>query len=364
MVVGSGPDNFVPSGTRGYDGSSTQPGQVYIVNLLDGTLARTFTTDTSAFMGDPTVVDWDLDYTSDTIYIGSVISANAGKVYRINTNQDLNPANWTLSTLINQGKPLLVGPSVTIDSLSNHWVIFGTGRYWSAADKTNSAQQTIYGIKDACWQRNSGAYPCSTTYTTTDLMNTSNLAVCSSAAGANAGQIYNTTTGTCGTGSLAYTSFSGLLTDMRTIYKGWYLNLATGGNPSERVLSKSIILGGIALTTTFTPNTDPCSFQGNSSLYALYFETGTAYSQSVIGIYGSGAGETIKRSTDLGKGLPTTVGVAIGKSTKGFVQTSTGAIVEVDTAPAFGVRSGPESWKEKVGSGTSEIEEIYKHIVK
>ena len=71
------------------------------------------------------------------------------------------------------------------------------------------------------------------------------------------------------------------------------------------------------------------------------------------------------RSTDLGKGMPTTVGVAVGKKTKGFIQTSTGTIVEIETEPAISVKSGPAGWREKSGGGgTIEIEEVYRHIVK
>ncbi len=364
MVVGSGPDNNVPGGTRGYDGSSTQTGKVFIVNLMDGTLARTFSTDANSFMGDPTVMDGDLDYSSDVIYIGNAISTTLGKVYRINTNSDLNPANWQLSTLINQGRPVLVGPSVASDALNNRWVIFGTGRFWSLTDKSNADQQTLYGIKDACWKSNTTVLPCTTTYTLTDLKNTSTMAVCSSNAGANAGEIFTGGSGTCGSGTVAYTSYGGLLNDMRLNYKGWYLNLkATAGNPSERALSKSVVIGGLALMTAFTPNSDPCAVQGNSELYALYYETGTAYNQPAVGTTGSGTSETVNRTADLGKGLPTTVGMAIGKSSKGYIQTSTGAIVVVDTQPALTVRSGSESWKE-IGGSQPGIEEIYRHIVK
>ena len=152
MVVGSGPDNNVPTGTRGYEGTSTQTGRVFVVNLLNGIKAKEFTTDTNAFMGDPTIVDGDMDFTTDVVYIGSVNSTTSGKVYRINTNSDLNPTNWTISTLIDTGRPLLVGPSVSKDSFNNLWVFFGTGRLFGVADKTNGDQQSLWGIKDGCWK--------------------------------------------------------------------------------------------------------------------------------------------------------------------------------------------------------------------
>jgi len=363
MVVGSGPDNNVPNGTRGYDGSSSQAGQIYIVDLKTGTLTKNFTVDAKTFMGDPTVIDGDLDFVADVIYIGSAINLTgtntSGKVFRINTNGDANAANWAISTLINENRPLLVGPSVAIDRFNNHWVMFGTGRLWSKVDRANTDQQTLYGIKDACWKENSVTKPCSTTYALSDLMNTTNFTVCSGPAG---GKIYDSASQTCGTGTSIYNSYAEMLKDIRTT-KGWYLNLPSTGSPTERALSKSVIIGGITLFTTFTPDSDACAFQGNSALYGLYFETGTAYVKPVLGTEGTGASQTINRKKSLGKGLPTTVGIAIGKATKGFIQTSTGAIVEIDTEPGFGVRSGAEGWKEK-GGGTSGVEELYKHIVK
>ncbi|MBI5327112.1 MAG: hypothetical protein HZB80_02300 [Deltaproteobacteria bacterium] len=377
MVVGSGPDNNAPAGTRGYGGTSTQRPSMYVVNILTGAKTFIFTNlginnggtllDANTFMGDPTIVDGDLDFTTDVIYMGSVISTTGGKVFRINTNQSAAPADWALSTLFDTGKPVLVAPSVSKDRFNNFWVFFGTGRFISTDDKVNSDPQTFYGIKDACWQNNTGATPCpaaANPYLLSSLFNSSAIAVCTSGADVNAGKIYDSSTGACGSGTVAYSSYSSLLTAVRAA-SGWYLNLNNPATPSERVISRGVVIGGILLFTSFTPNNDICTMLGDSKLYALYYETGTAYYKSVIGETGSGAFETVLRSTDLGKGMPTTVSVAVGKKSKGYIQTSTGAIVEVETAPAIGVKSGPAAWREKQsGGGTIELEEIYRHIVK
>ncbi|HHL39368.1 MAG TPA: pilus assembly protein PilY [Deltaproteobacteria bacterium] len=360
MIVGSGPDNEVPSGSRGYDGSSNQQGKIFVVNLLDGSLARTFSTDNNAFMGDATAIDGDVDdnYTTDTIYIGSSYDKTGnpvewtwGKVYRITTGGDSNPANWTLSTLISLGEqPMLVGPSVSTDPLGNKWVFFGTGRYLSTTDKTNSDQQTFYAIKDACWDGS-----CTTTYAKNDLMDSTNIVVKND---------YGSTTQVQNVpGSTGDVSYGTLITTART-YDGWYVDLTdTGSSPSERVLSKAAVLGGIVLFTAFTPNNDVCALQGSSVLYALYYETGTAYIKSVIGTETSGGTEIVSSKTSLGSGVPTTVGLAVGKSTKGFIQTSTGTIIEVE-AETRGERSGTAGWREESGSGESEVEIIYKYILK
>lgn len=361
MTVGSGPDNNVPNGTRGYDGSSNQQGKLFVVDIITGSLLNTFNTDLNAFMGDPTSVDGDLDYNGDVIYTGNVIKTGAttwtgGKTYRLATNGNPDPTgtNWTLSTLFDQARPLLAPPSIAKDSLNNFWVFFGTGRFWDLSDKANSDQQALYGMKDGCWRGS-----CTTTYTTANLLNTSAVQVSSSTGTAN--QVSGSTTA-CG-GS-ATCSYSTLIQTVRQGYQGWYVNLQDPVTPSERVLSPSVILGGVVLSTSFIPNSDICAMLGDSFLYALYYETGTAYNKSVIGTETIGGTDYNKKSTLLGKGMPTTIGVAIGKKTKGFIQTSTGTILEIeDQGPS--PRSEPAGWREKSnGGGTIEIEEIYKHIVK
>ena len=119
-----------------------------------------------------------------------------------------------------------------------------------------------------------------------------------------------------------------------------------------------------------------CSIFGDSRLYALNYETGTAYSKSVVGTtsdtssIGDDTSETagtyISKAVELGKGMPTAVGIAVGeKGMTGFVQKSTGEIIRIEAEPGTTIKSGAASWREKTGGGgTSEIETIYKHIGK
>ena len=388
MVVGSGHQNEANS--RDYNGvNTTQAGKVFIVDIADGTLKKTIQAEASnAIMGDATVVDGDLNYASDVIYIGSSISATSGRLYRINTKNTTpsdSGTNWILSTLFdpNPSKidpdpdnnedmgPLLISPSVSKDSRGNLWVFFGTGRLRSTNDRTdtstldendltNSDKQRFYGIKDACWKGT-----CSDTYNTivgdtNSLTDVTNLQVCTKLSG---GGVYDETTGNCS--STTYSSYQAMISSMRSSSsKGWYLDLSkTDPSPSEKVLSRSVVLGGLVLFTTYKP-TDMCSIFGDSRLYALYYETGTAYINPVLPI-DSSTSVTVSKSMDLGKGMPTAVGVAIGETVTGFVQKSTGEIVRIETEPGLDVRSGAASWKEKTGGGgTIELEEIYKHIVK
>ncbi|MBI3606442.1 MAG: hypothetical protein HY207_00570 [Nitrospirae bacterium] len=361
MVVGSGPDNQAPSSTlRGYDGSSNQTGKVFVVNLLNGALLNSFSTDSNAFMGDPSVADGNFDFNADAVYIGNAIK-NAGtgtwtngKTYRLVTDNKSDPTgtNWTLSTLINQNRPLLVTPATSKDDLNNLWVFFGTGRFLSVSDKSNADLQTIYGIKDPCWTRTTAGTLCASTYTKTDLLDSTNVLV-SRTQGPT--QVSGSTAACGGT---ATCDFNQLVKTARS-KQGWFVDLSSA-TPSERVLSPGAVLGGIAMFTSFIPNSDICALLGDSFVWALYYETGTAFYKPVIGDDGT---HIDKRDT-LGKGLPTTVGLAIGQETTGFVQTSTGTIVQVTTQNPDD-RSRVINWMEGTGGGgTAQVQTIYRHLVK
>ena len=395
MVVGSGPANSTGANNRDYkNNNTTQAGKVFVVDLSDGSLDQTLTMEAAnAIMGDPTVVDVDFNFTSDVIYIGSSISTTSGKIYRINTNGTIPTTTaWTKSTLYDPDPsqtdpdpdqdedmgPLLITPSVAKDTKGNLWVFFGTGRLRSTTDRedtaslnendlTNSDQQRFYGIKDKCWKGTISA-DCNSdgrissndyAYSLSNLYNSSSITV--KTATGSAQVCYNAD---CTSNS----NYSTLISNV-SAQKGWYVNLYNHATDdtvaSEKVLSRSVVLGGLVLFTSYKPASDICSVFGDSNLYSLYYETGTAYTKSTVGTYTSGSTEFVSKSLSLGKGMPTAVGVAVGEKVVGYVQKSTGEIVRVETEPGFAVKSGPASWKEKAGGGgTIELEEIYKHIVK
>ncbi len=369
MVVGSGPDNNPPSGTRGYDGSSTQTGQLFVVDLLTGAVLKSFSTDANAFMGDPSTVDANLDYNVDFMYVGNVNKGSgatwaSGKLYRLMTKSQPDPNDatkpWTLSTVINADRPILSFPAISKDSLNNLWVFTGTGRFISSADKATVDQQTIYGIKDECWTDPTDAL-CTSPITKANLLDVTSVKINEVQNGA---QVETTALAdACNAKSAGATSCSyNDLVQTARAKQGWYLDLNAPGTASERVLAPPVVLGGIALLTSFTPNGDICALLGEASIYALYFETGTAYYESVIGTYTDAGVEKVRRSESLGKGMPTTVGVAIGKETKGFIQTSTGIISEIETETPR-VRSRIINWSEG-GSAMGEVEATYQHVVK
>jgi len=134
-------------------------------------------------------------------------------------------------------------------------------------------------------------------------------------------------------------------------YQGWFRKLyvpSVTGTPSERMLNKAAAFGGIALFPTFIPNSDLCQSGGNSRLYGLYYETGTAFGRTVF----KGADNTqfVQDIIDLGPGLASSPSIHAAKQQgeTGTVisQLSTGQIVEVEVIPALIVKSGIQYWHE------------------
>jgi len=402
MIVGSGPNNTTSNRDYFFENTKTI-GKIFVVDLKHGYLKKTFDLPANHIMGDPTMIDKDLDFSVDVIYIGANIGGTvgstyqmtAGRVYRINTNDGL-PSTWALSTLFdpNQAQfdvepdpdnnkdedmgPLLVGPSAALDSQRNLWVFFGTGRLRNKLDLIRSYQNRFYGIKDRCWKSTS-ASACTTTvsggdysYQIGDLVNTSGVLVTNDTGAA--GQVIDSAADVCNNGAPAADScnFGTLLTTVRAA-DGWFINLENDNSspelPSELVAARSSIIGGIVLFTTYKPTGDVCSIFGGSNLYALFYETGTAFSRPIVGTEVQNIGgedkEVIKKKASLGKGMPTSVGLAVGETIMGFVQQSTGAIKQIEQEPGLNIRSGLTGWREDTsGGGTVEIESIYKHVLK
>ena len=132
--------------------------------------------------------------------------------------------------------------------------------------------------------------------------------------------------------------------DSVTYEVGWYKTLDSG----ERIISKPSVLGGILLAPSFVPNNDICAFGGDSYLHALYFETGTAYSQSVVGTTPDGTKDKVLDKVGLGVGISSSLGIHVGgeHGARGFIQQSTGTINQIDLTPALSIKSGFVNWRE------------------
>jgi len=245
--------------------------------------------------GDPSYVsemvgiDTDLDYKTDVLYYGTVVSKTNdtlhqhlyGKLGRIVTNSKDNASQWdTDSTLIDLSaaelglyQPITSAPNAAFDSNGNLYVYFGTGRYLTADDQANNDQQAFYGIKEP--RDGSGNFTW-TPVTYASLYNSTNVKVQADVGGV------QVTGGSGGTGGSwrNFLSYMGSNSVTGWVYKlRLPAQLAADGitGSAERAINQPVITNSLFYGSSFVPTTDnPCSSQGQSYIYSLYYTTGTA----------------------------------------------------------------------------------------
>ncbi len=368
-VFGSGPTD--------YDATSTKKGHIFVVDLKTGSPYGSGTNDwlfetgeADAFMNSPVSLDDGINFNVDAIYIGETYHSGSwkGKLYKITvpwvdasgaydgsnlSNYVDNPLDatnpWQLAPIFNATRPITAPVSVSRDTHNNIWIFGGTGRYFSTADKTNADTQYMFGIKDPFFNKAhspSGLhadnyylnYGASLELTISDLVNTDSYVV--------------TTTGEVFDASGTSIGFFGDLKNLVYVADGWIRSLNIS---KERVIVKPSVLGGMVFMPSFVPNGDVCGFGGDSYLYGLYYETGTAYFKEVfdngttsVNINGQNKDQVLDRTT-LGYGKASSLGIHIGEEegAKGFIQQSTGTVLNEDLKPPFLVKSGLRSWLEK-----------------
>jgi type IV pilus assembly protein PilY1 len=345
------------TGPTAYDGTSSQVGKTYVVKLAtaEQLINSPITTGGAAtFMGNPTSVDIDIpssqcsggtcSYTPDIFYIGN----SDGQVYRIKDIGLWWAGNASLVLDLGGGtKPITAGISVGQDDNERLWLYFGTGKLLTESDQTNTDDQALVGVKEPT---DFGSPRPNFTYATVaaaNLLNTTAYTVFEGGA--------TDTDGNLGNGT--ETTFFGLENEIEqgsgdTDYDGWIIDL-TGG---ERCITKPTILGGLVTFSTYLPDVvDICKHEGESYINALYYKTGTASWQNVIGLDDtvSDPGDTtkkkVKRKVCLGYGVASSPSLHLGKNkgAKVIIQTSTGELVEFQEENLPGdYRSRPLNWLE------------------
>ena len=352
-----------------------------------GNKVRIFETGlTKAFMGDAATLDYDLDFRVDVIYAGSVQCTGAtavpcngvgpaykGAMWRLLTNGNTDPDNWgvrsgpdqlattlistftcvdTTVTCATKVGPVTARPTLSSDDTHNIWVFFGTGRYFSNLDKTNTDSQQFLGVKDCVLTSPSVCTDGANEYH--NLLDVSNVVVCTSCVPSASVSLNGGATFTVG-----FNGGAGNLVNNVQNIDGWVVLLP---NVRERSLSTPTLLGGTLFFTTFTTSADICVAGGNGLLYALYYETGTPYRDSMIGTSVVGANTIANRSLALGVGMPSQAAVQIGAQGTGahgstsnagcigqvtaFVQAGTGAINQFCAKPALSPWSRLLSWRD------------------
>jgi type IV pilus assembly protein PilY1 len=377
-----------------YGNLKDQGGNTLVLAPPSGPSAPAQRFDTNAFVSDLVAVDLDLDYKADAVYFGTVSGSPgswAGKLRRLVLNDPdtgvlpATPSTWVKdSTLINVGKPVTAAPAVAMDPTKQTWIFFGTGRYLNLGDATDTSQQAYYGVKepwtdsttsgtagmvDINLNTDADADPELTemtwgTVATSDLLDVSRVVTfeggtikCDDGSGglidcANISDL----------NSNGKDDFNDLLLTIRgdatrspalAPKAGWYLDFA---NTRERNIGQAALLGGLLTFTSYIPDSQQCADEGTGDLWALYYETGSAYpSKSVLGFGERSITEDAKvkkelnKTVGLGKGLATSPNIHTGRETgsKAYVQTSTGAIVVIGQDNPGATKSGKSYWGEE-----------------
>ncbi len=378
MVVGSGPNSYAAD----LSPATAQTPRVYAINLNTGPGAGNVNVNTylveslnptwKGFMGEAIAFDRDLDYRVDAAYFGSSLDDGSlpwrGKLYRLTmglgtvakpfggvmdpTQWGINPGAGAIPTeVVNtfptaspvELGPVTTAPGIALDDSNNVWVFAGTGRYYSMSDKTNTETQYFVGVKDSVM---AGTGACDQTVGVTacvrnDLLDVSNVNVCQ--VGQGACNQSNQVTGLA-TATSFLTGATSLVSQVKS-KQGWFTTLTRS---RERVIANPIVLGGVVFFPSFVPDNDICSTSGDSYLFALYYVTGSAYQESVIGT----SGGNINKSVYLDRGVSSSVAIHIGSqgpgnnpsAVQGCVQASSAAISCVNMTPPNSVASRYLSW--------------------
>ncbi|MBV6468526.1 MAG: hypothetical protein NBKEAIPA_00392 [Nitrospirae bacterium] len=345
MVAGSGP--------TGYDASVTQSAKVFVVDLATGpgtsnSLVTTFSVGSwNSYIGDITAFDRNLDYRHDVVYFGRVIHDGSlpwrGKIYRLTMGAGgatapfgtvTNPNQWgilsgasrvpteMLDTLPSSAEmgPVASAPSVTVDDAANVWVFAGSGRYYSGTDKTDLSTQYFVGMKDSVLNSGCNQTVSALNCMENNLVDVSNATVCVVGVG-DCGLPSGTTQVSGVTGATSFTQLIGLVQSK----DGWFTKLVEPGSPpsippygiGERVVNSPTVFGGVVFFPTFTPTNDICVSSGTSRLWALFYKTGSAYQEAIIGTATSGANQIVNRFGSLGEGLAFGIVVHMGSGRDG-----------------------------------------------
>lgn len=304
-VFATGPSGPIDTINHQFKGASDNELKVYVVDVhpdmtggwVKGQNYWVFSSGIkNAFAGDisNSVVDteqWNSSYSSyytdDVVYIGytrpktgvTPMEWTDGGVLRLLTNNSTNPADWTLSTLIDGVGPVTSSPAKIQDRKNgNLWIFFGTGRYYwrnqSGSDDPNNLRYLI-GVKDSCYLGVSSDYKV--------VVNSMNTGFASD---------YSTPIG-CTAASPPVLGLSDLQDQSSSISlsigsnKGWYIQLDPAGNyamgsnmstaayNAERVITDtSVTSSGVVTFYSVKPTNDVCSYGGVTLPWLVDYATG------------------------------------------------------------------------------------------
>ncbi|MBC7162514.1 MAG: hypothetical protein H5U26_10470 [Immundisolibacter sp.] len=221
----------------------------------------------------PVIVDANNDKIVDYIYAGDMLgnmwkfdvtATSAGSWDVAYKSGSTNTPLYTALDPSGNPQPITVKPVVTRRSDGDLMVLFGTGKYFEAQDRSVPASptpqvQTFYGVRDPGGPVGSGH----------STLVQQSVIVTTTFNGASDGE--ETTDSTDSDDSDASVRVTTAARPTSSTQNGWYLNLPTAG---ERQVSRPVLRTGRIIFTTVIPNSDSCSAGGTSWLMEVDALTG------------------------------------------------------------------------------------------
>jgi type IV pilus assembly protein PilY1 len=366
VIIGSGPNGYQAD----LPAAPAQTAKFYVVDLkygpkisVGGSLTTMPIGAFRSFMGHVVAVDKDLDWRTDVVYAARTLHDGSlpwrGKLYRLTmgcTAAPCSPTTWGIanggnrtpteiidtffdaatSTNIEVG-PTASAPAVTVDDANQVWVFFGTGRYFSNADKVDNSIQRLFGIKDSVL--NGGCTETSTVSCYDDnLVDVTNAVICIVCSGSTNQVTDPTNTGVTTFNGTGTTSMVGLVQSK----DGWRVTMPgpvtltdpftfiTTTYSAERSVVNPTLIAGTIFFPTFAPANNFCASDGASYLYVLFYKTGTASTAPVVGTTVSGGNTYVNNKSSSGVGLGSSGSVHCGQGCSFTQQMSTGAAPKID----------------------------------
>lgn len=375
VAFGSG-STTMPKSSPSTDMNRTTPGYVYLLDLKSGALVKKVGLGHNAIVSDIVAVDSQKNAIVDTLYFGTSYSTGAttwgGKLMSLNVAGDVPGLCGTGVTrtavqcdtnqkvLFNGAFPFTASPDVTRDPVGNTWLYAGSGKYFSDIDEGDIADNIFLGIKAKLVDGTS--YPTIQigVTDTADFIDRTNVETTGTVTSTRQECLYDPAAADKFSPQTVVTGINVTSTVPDVPPQGWYITLAAG----ERIISRPLAVGGLVDFLTYKPDSDLCSYGGNSFLYAVDYLRGVAPSIVAIRTPGSttdadGAASitgdvTVRKGILLGPGAPPT-GEAITipppkegqEQLKKKIQVATGVIVEAENTPVISTISKVVHWLKK-----------------
>ena len=200
---------------------------MYSFDLASGTLLgeRQLSTDSKLRNKTtrPVLVDLNLDGQVDLVYAADYL----GSLWRMETNNDPNPANWSTTELYAGADFITADPVAAYGPNGDVYLYFGSGAYMEETDMLTIEPQSFFCIFD----NHAGL-----TYDKRDLQDQTSA-----------------------------------INDV-TADNGWYVELWS--EVGERVTEQAVVVAETVIFTSFAPTLDACVAGGNSYLYQLKYDDG------------------------------------------------------------------------------------------